>query len=662
MKHFTLSLKMLLLALCVVGGVSSAWADSYTITFKTGSGDGTSASTSTACSDIVSEGSSYLSGNLATATKVYYSGSDGLKLGTSSAAGTIKMNLASNVTPTSIVVNAKLYNSSKAATLKVNGSATQNITSSFSDLTFNITSEISYIELASSKYCWIKSITVNYSSSSIATPTFSVAAGTYNEVQSVELSCTTDGASIYYTTDGSTPTTSSTSYTSAISVSGTTTIKAIAVKGEDISDVASATYTLQVAAPTFSIDTGVYNEAQSVELSCTTAGSSIYYTTDGSTPTVSSTPYTGAISISSTTTVKAIAVKSNWEASDVASATYTLIIIVDNTPNTNYFVKVTDATTLAAGDNIILVNEDANVAMSTTQNTNNRGQADVSITSEVINTISRNGQKLVLQGEADAWNFYTGSGFLYAVKGNNYLKTNTTYSDASNAAISISGGNAIIKFTPNTEERFLRYNESSDIFSCYTATSSVTGTVQIYKEVPFPIGSSLYATYNASKAVSFPTGITAYIVSAVGDDNVTLTEVESVPANTPVVLKATEAGSYSFTAVTSTDAVETNYLKVSDGSKQGGDDVFALANKDGEVGFYAVSSSVTIPAGKCYIDGTANAKSRLSFSFEGEDATGIKAIAMPAQADGVYYNLNGQRVVNPVKGIYILNGKKILVK
>ena len=157
-----LLLKSLFLLCALIVGTASGWADSYTITFATGSGDGTSASTSTACSTIVSEGSSYLSGNLATATKVYYGGSSGLKLGTSSASGTIKMNLASSITPTSIVVNAKRYNAGTAATLKVNGSSAKSLTSSFEDYTFAITSEINYIELVSSKYCWISSITVNY--------------------------------------------------------------------------------------------------------------------------------------------------------------------------------------------------------------------------------------------------------------------------------------------------------------------------------------------------------------------------------------------------------------------------------------------------------------------------------------------------------------------
>ena len=76
----------------------------------------------------------------------------------------------------------------------------------------------------------------------VEAPTFNPAAGTYAEAQSVTIGTTTAGATIYYTTDGTEPTTNSDVYSSAISVSTTTTIKAIAVKGEDQSAVATATY------------------------------------------------------------------------------------------------------------------------------------------------------------------------------------------------------------------------------------------------------------------------------------------------------------------------------------------------------------------------------------------------------------------------------------
>ena len=136
--------------------------DSYTITFKTGSGDGTTMSTSTEESDYLSAGADYIS-SIGNVDKTYYAGSNGLKLGASSSAGTLTLNLESQyqVRVTTIVVNAKLYNASKAATLKVNSSTAQSVTSSFGDLEFTINGTIESISLESSKYIWVSGITVN---------------------------------------------------------------------------------------------------------------------------------------------------------------------------------------------------------------------------------------------------------------------------------------------------------------------------------------------------------------------------------------------------------------------------------------------------------------------------------------------------------------------
>ncbi|HEY7492940.1 MAG TPA: chitobiase/beta-hexosaminidase C-terminal domain-containing protein, partial [Candidatus Tectomicrobia bacterium] len=143
--------------------------------------------------------------------------------------------------------------------------------------------------------------------------------------QSVTLSDVSPGVTIYYTTDGTTPTTASTPYTGPIQVTRTTTIKArAAAPGWTNSTVATATYTLKAAAPTFSPAAGTYNTPQSVTLSDVSPGVTIYYTTDGTTPTTASTPYTGPIQVTRTTTIKARAAAPGWANSTVESAKYTI--------------------------------------------------------------------------------------------------------------------------------------------------------------------------------------------------------------------------------------------------------------------------------------------------------------------------------------------------
>ena len=116
----------------------------------------------------------------------------------------------------------------------------------------------------------------------VAAPTFTPAAGYYNRAQNVTIACETDGADIYYTTDGTDPTTESTKYTAAIPVDENMTIKAIAVKeGYTNSGIAVAEYVIdlpvQIAAPTFMPGTGNYTEAKEVAIACANPDASILY-------------------------------------------------------------------------------------------------------------------------------------------------------------------------------------------------------------------------------------------------------------------------------------------------------------------------------------------------------------------------------------------------
>jgi Legume lectin domain/Chitobiase/beta-hexosaminidase C-terminal domain len=160
-----------------------------------------------------------------------------------------------------------------------------------------------------------------------AAPTFSVPGGAYANPVQVVLSTTTSGATIYYTTDGTTPTPESAVYQSSITVNDTESINAVAeATGFFLSPVATASYTIaaRAAGPELLPAPGTYTTAQSVQISDSTANSTIYYTTDGTTPTHSSTVYQGPIAISTTTTINAIASASSLGDSGVSTGTYTI--------------------------------------------------------------------------------------------------------------------------------------------------------------------------------------------------------------------------------------------------------------------------------------------------------------------------------------------------
>jgi Chitobiase/beta-hexosaminidase C-terminal domain/Legume lectin domain len=204
-----------------------------------------------------------------------------------------------------------------------------------------------------------------------ANPTYSPAPGTYSGTQSVALSSSTPGANICYTLSSPglviTPTPNNlggcavgTPYTGPIAVSSSQTLYAIA--GTDAvglpSGIAQGNYVIgsgssgsgssgsgssgsgssgsgssgsgssgsggSTATPTFSPGADTYSSAQSVTLSDATSGATMYYTTNGTTPTTSSTEYTGPITVSSTETLQAIAAATGDSNSAVASAAYTM--------------------------------------------------------------------------------------------------------------------------------------------------------------------------------------------------------------------------------------------------------------------------------------------------------------------------------------------------
>ena len=150
------------------------------------------------------------------------------------------------------------------------------------------------------------------------------------------------------------------------------------------------------------------------------------------------------------------------------------------------YVKVTDASKLAIGDEIILVNEYSNKALSTTQNGNNRGAVAVTITSNTI-TDPSNVEVITLGKTSSNWTLYAPTpggtaGYLYAASSSsNYLRTQASNDANGQWTISITSGNATITAQGSNTRKLLQYNTNSTIFSCYSG-SQTNGSIQIYKK------------------------------------------------------------------------------------------------------------------------------------------------------------------------------------
>jgi hypothetical protein len=192
--------------------------------------------------------------------------------------------------------------------------------------------------------------TTKYTITQVATPTFSLVEGVYPKTQKLIISCATTGAVIHYTTDGSIPTAaSSKSPSTGIIISTTTTLKVIAIKsGMTDSNIRSATYTITgtVATPTFyciskniqiaaSTNISTYASQLWVNVSCTTEGAEIHYTTNGKEPTISDPIVASgsALAIDATTTLKAKAFKDTWLPSTTQTQVFSILQVA--TPDIN---------------------------------------------------------------------------------------------------------------------------------------------------------------------------------------------------------------------------------------------------------------------------------------------------------------------------------------
>ena len=176
------------------------------------------------------------------------------------------------------------------------------------------------------------------------------------------------------------------------------------------------------------------------------------------------------------------------------------------------------------------------------------------------------------------------------------------------------------------------------------------------KGIVYGIGAAGYGTlFNTETALSVPAGVTAS-TAVIKGNWISLTEVsDAIPAATPVVLQGAE-GFYSFMPADEAGTAGENDLKGTAEPLAATGIQYVLAEKDGVAGFYQAAEGTKIPAGKAYIEKAAAGVKGFFFG----DATGIAEVETATEADAAIYDLSGRRVEKAQKGIYIVNGKKVM--
>lgn len=553
----------------------------------------------------------------------------------------------------------------------------------------NQTQSVTFTNTNSSQYR-IQAIEVTFAStSSVAAPTFSEDSKSFSDKFRLALSRGSDANMIMYTTDGSTPSYKNkvgVVYSDPISITHSTTVKAIAVSSKDEeSDVVTKEYKLELPAPIISEATNkVFTAPFTVSLSTeATAAEAILYTLDGTVPSWENKAteiYTEPIQISATTTLKAVSYATNgttYEYSPIATATYTeqgdapIVIWSEDWSGfkANYQpTKGENATYVCSGSS-------KKGTRIFTEKLAGGESPEILVASKGFLTITIND----LKGASE--------GLILTFKAN---QTKGQFAASVDNAVIISadaeGSNKLY-----VHKYIMALNEGATSLTI-TLKNDLTSNARVddlelstYSGVgSFKITEAGYGTYYSSKAYTMPEGVKGYIITGNEGTSLVMNEAyaagDVVPAKTALVVEGAANKYYTLVAESTELTPADNKLHGSDEAETtyvDGTDVkyykLSYNNEGNNLGFYWGSengAAFTNGAHKAYL--ALNSEMLLSQSrgFSLADlahgvTTGINTTVKSATQSNFIYDLNGRRINSlngAAKGVYIMNGQKVLVK
>ena len=493
----------------------------------------------------------------------------------------------------------------------------------------------------------------------------------------VSIASDANATKVTYTTDGTTPTAESTEYAAPFDAADGTVVKAIAI-GDDVSYINSNVASETVLLTGITISEPVIKKFNgAVAITCASPNATIKYSIDGG---ATYKTYVRPFTLIANATVQAYAERTGCTTSSEASLG---VDVVANVFTKTIYLDWSD-----------FDNNDKNSATGKT-GTVAEGYT-LAITGNADKKWSSNGFNITTpDGEKREWKVSNGAQNTLTIPAGVHVTRLTIYSIINSedhsaicgwkevGGVNYQTGDDDYKNVPmGSYSNVKDYNTNPDVrvYDIDQTGGTITFTnagaqlcfviaLDILEDnATATIGSTGWSTFVCGAPLDFTsvTGLKAYIVTGHSGNAITTTQMTgTVPANTPLLLEGATTA-IPVAASSSTD-VSANKLKAGAGvavSAESGKTKYVLSAKEGNAVFKKINATdATVPVGKAYLEfAEVISAPELDIVFDGS-ITGISATLVNSEkVNSEIFNLQGQRVAQPAKGLYIVNGKKVIIK